>query len=166
MTLTAMLSTSEGCVKARNSGTLSPGVSSTSAKSKRLFSFKLSYVGGRQIHVGQCDTRHNMTCTICVSALRHKSSHYKSDGLLFGVVQNCSIVEVDEPLVRDRVVLLPRYHAVSVRVEFREALLHIFHCVFSVDLLDPQGQLLCGSQRERSGNDDGCQMSTLPHNVE
>jgi hypothetical protein len=71
-------------------------------------------------------------------------SHYISDGLLFRVVQNRSIVEGDEPLLR--VVLLPRHHAVCVRVELREALLHIFQCIFSVDLLDPQSQLLCGSE--------------------
>ena len=129
-------------MKARNSVRLRPAVSSISAKSKRLFSFKCSYNVGRQIHVSQCHTHDeslDVEFTVCV--------HYISDRLLFRVVQNRSVIQLDEILVGNRVVFLPRYNTVSVRVKLREALLGVFQRVFSVDMLDPQGQLLCCSDK-------------------
>lgn len=71
-----------------------------------------------------------------------------SDGLLFGVVQIRSSmigVKVDETLVANGVVFRPRHRAVSVPVELRESFLRVLQRVLPVDVLDPHGQLLCGS---------------------
>lgn len=82
-----------------------------------------------------------------------------SERLLLRIFWNHRVIKTSELVVSNRVVLLPCNDAVAVGVELRETLFGVVHGVFSVDMLDPQRDLLCGENT--AGLSTTCPLSPI-----
>lgn len=67
-----------------------------------------------------------------------------SERLLLRILQNSAVIKTNQLVMSDHVVFLPCYNPIFVSVKLREPLLGIIQSIFSVDVLNPKSDLLCG----------------------
>lgn len=67
-----------------------------------------------------------------------------SKRLLLWILQNNIVIKTKELVMSHCVVFLPCYNTILIGVKLREALLRIIQSIFSVDMLNPESNLLYG----------------------
>lgn len=67
-----------------------------------------------------------------------------SKRLLLWILQNNIVIKTKELVMSHRVVFFPCYSTILIGVKLREALLRIIQSIFSVDVLNPESNLLYG----------------------
>lgn len=73
---------------------------------------------------------------------------YMSQRVLLWIIQSSTVIKTNELVVSDRVVFLPCYNTIFVSVILREPLFSIIQSILSVDMLNPQSDLLCGKKKQ------------------